>query len=94
MAERSGPKITEKSKSCLQIIDRCHKVSYRVPAISDWPVNVTVIWCCLRSAYELIHIFIYGEGGGLISMLKISRATLENLPLRSTGYTEFVHQFR
>jgi hypothetical protein len=57
----SDPYIFQKSRSQLQVFGVI-RVTWQVPyqglTVLDWPVNLTVIWCFLPSACELIYLLV------------------------------------
>lgn len=56
---------------------RCQKgdrkqVAYLGPWILKWPVNLTVIWCFLPGACELMHIFVFKERNFINNVASVS----------------------
>lgn len=78
-----GPESTNVSK-CSEPLpnfryqkDGIKQVPRYKPTVLKWPMNLTVIWCCLYGTCELIHIFMCREKASII-VLKILSATVQN----------------
>jgi hypothetical protein len=65
------------------------KILYWGVADLEWPVNLTLIWCCLLGTSELIHLFVRGKTAVII--LNMLAATIEKLDTQVTWHVEFLH---